>query len=239
MQSLLYSTQYQVGENVTLHIPTIGEIFDDERSYYKGIEMFVAMPIDFMVQLDDVGIDFSKINDWELFLLLFNALKDDNVNFGLLFDNLDLNDFTLAQADDDSWVILNRQTRVIIDEKLYRHISNAMCLIHGMKKDERRPANKEAKEFMIETERKKQKRRARRKAPTKGELETLITALVNTEQFKYNYDTVRDLTIYQFRESVKQIIHKVEFEHVMHGVYAGTLNADKMNKDDLNWLVHK
>ena len=63
--------------------------------------------------------------------------------------------------------------------------------------------------------------------------------MVNTEQFKYNYETVRDITIYQFNESVRQIVSKVDYEHRMHGVYAGTVSVKDLSQDDLTWLSHK
>ena len=89
---------------------------------------------------------------------------------------------------------------------------------------------------MIEVERKKQKRRLRRKMQERSELEQLIVALVNTEQFKYNYETVRDLSIYQFRESAKQIVKKIDYEHRMHGVYSGTVSVKDIKQEDLIWI---
>ena len=72
-----------------------------------------------------------------------------------------------------------------------------------------------------------------------SQLESLIIAMVSTEQFKYNFEEVKKLTIYQFNESVRQIIKKVEYDNRMHGIYSGTINAKDLNKDDLNWLTHK
>ncbi len=72
-----------------------------------------------------------------------------------------------------------------------------------------------------------------------SQIEELIVALVNTEQFHYNFDTVRNLTIYQFNESVQQVIKKIDFDNKMHGIYAGTISAKDMSQDELNWLTHK
>ena len=67
----------------------------------------------------------------------------------------------------------------------------------------------------------------------------MIVALVNTEQFKYDFDGVRDLTIYQFNESARQIIKKIDYDNRMRGVYAGTVDIKDLSQDDLNWLTHK
>ena len=97
--------------------------------------------------------------------------------------------------------------------------------------------NEEAKKYLLERARVKRNRNKNRKEVSN--LESLIIALVNTEQFKYDYDGVQNLTIYQFNESVQQIIWKIDYEHRMHGVYAGTINAKEMNQDEFNWLMHK
>ncbi len=61
-------------------IPTVGEVLENEDNYYSMVSMLTAMPIDMMVQLDDIGIDFTTINEWELFLLLFNSLKEQDTS---------------------------------------------------------------------------------------------------------------------------------------------------------------
>jgi hypothetical protein len=62
--------------------------------------------------------------------------------------------------------------------------------------------------------------------------------MVNTEQFKYDFEGTRELSIYQFNESVQQIIKKTDYDNRMYGVYAGTVNPKELSKDDLNWLIH-
>ena len=89
---------------------------------------------------------------------------------------------------------------------------------------------------MLERARKKLKRR--RKKAEASQLESLIIALVNTEQFPYKFDEVLDLTIYQFNESVLQVVKKIDFDNRMHGIYAGTISAKNMSQDYLNWMVH-
>lgn len=90
---------------------------------------------------------------------------------------------------------------------------------------------------MIRRAREKMRRRKRR--VTESQLEELVVALVNTEQFHYDFNGARDLTIYQFNESVRQVIKKVNYDNRMHGVYAGTVKIKNLSQDDLNWLTHK
>ena len=90
---------------------------------------------------------------------------------------------------------------------------------------------------MLEKARKKMKRRQNRAEDS--QLESLIIAMVNTEQFKYDFEGTLELSIYQFNESVRQIIKKVDYDNRMYGIYAGTVSAKDLSPDDLNWLTHK
>lgn len=69
-------------------------------------------------------------------------------------------------------------------------------------------------------------------------LEDYIVALVNTEQFPYNYKTVRDISIIQFYASLNQISHKIKFDNTMVGYYAGTVKLDDISESDRSWILN-
>lgn len=234
--NLLYQKEYAINEVIKVVIPTVGEIVDNEDDYYNLVSAITAMPIDLMVQLDDAGIDFTAINEWELFLLLFGGLRTQDTH--LIFGDLDLTKFFVEQNPQNNNLILRHsENGAVIDRAIHGQIAAALRKIHHLTKNRRKPANDEAKEFMLDRARKKLKRNKNRKEDS--QLESLIIAMVNTEQFKYDYEGARGLTIYQFNESVRQIINKVDYEHRMNGVYAGTVDVKNLSQDDLNWLVHK
>lgn len=234
--NLLYKDKYCINDSIAIRIPTVREVLEAEDTYYSLVYTLTSMPIDRMVQLDDLGIDFTQINDYELFLLFFSAFRDQDVS--LIFGDLDLTKFNLAASEDgESIVLLDSEHDIVIDRRIQSQIASTLRKIHHLEKNRRKPANKEAKEFMLQVEREKLQRQSKR--PSFSYLESLIIALVNTEQFCYRYDNVLDLTIYQFNESVRQIIHKVDYDNKMRGVYAGTVSAKDLSQDDLNWLIHK
>ena len=59
------------------------------------------------------------------------------------------------------------------------------------------------------------------------------------KQYKYDFEGTRELSIYQFNESVRQIIKKVDYDNKMFGIYTGNINAKEIPQDELNWLIHK
>lgn len=234
--NLLYKKEYEVNEHIHVVIPTVGQIIDNEDSYYGMITTFTAMPIDLMVQLDDIGIDFTEITDYDLFILLFNGLKTQDTS--LIFSDLNINKFNIVQNEQTGDLyLLDKENDMTIDRNTYNQISAVLRKIHHIEKNRRKPANDDAKKYMLQRAREKQKRHRNRK--TDSQIESLIVAMVNAPEFKYDYDGAKDLTIYQFNESVRQIIKRVDYDNRMFGVYSGTINAKEMSQDDLNWLTHK
>lgn len=235
-QNLLYKHEYPITNSIRIIIPSVGEIIDNESAYYSLVSALTAAPIDLMVQLDDVGIDFTSINEYELFLLLFAGLKSQDTS--LIFGDLDLSKFK-ADTDEQGGniVLYDEEHDIRIDRAIHSQIAEVLRTIHHLEKNNRRPANKEAKDFMLKRARAKQRRRNSRKE--NSQLESLIIAMVNTEQYKYDFEGTKNLTIYQFNESVRQIIKKVDYDNRMYGVYAGTVNPKDLSQDDLNWLIHK
>ena len=236
-KSLLNATSVDITDKLSLRIPTVGEILEDEQRYYNIIYSLTATPFQYIVPLDDTGIDFTTITDWELFMTLFPSFTKTDIS--LLFGNLDLSDISIYKnLQNDSVVLYSSKNDIIIDELVYNNIVKYIRKINNLKRENRKPGNEEAKEFRIKLERKKQKRNA--KKPYEPYLEKMVIALVNRPEFKYNYEQTNDLTIYQFNKSFEQINTSINFENTMIGVYAGTVDTSKLkDKSCLSWLPIK
>lgn len=234
--NLLYKNQYAINDKIHVVIPTVGQILENEDGYYNMISIFTSMPIDLMLELEEVGVDFTTINDYELFLILFNSLR--TMDTSLVLGDLDLSKFQMATNEQNGKLVLyDAENDICIDRAVHGQIAATLREIHHLEKNRRKPANEEAKQYLLERARIKAKRRKNRKEFS--DLESLIVAMVCTEQFKYNFEQTKELTIYQFNEAVQQIVKKVDYEHKMHGVYAGTVDPKGLSQYDLNWLSHR
>lgn len=235
-QNILYERFIKINDYIKIIIPTVQEVLDNEDEYYGIVSSLVSTPYDMMVQLDDIGVDFTEIDDYELFLIVFQSLRNQDTS--LIFGDLDLSGFEPAINDENNEIVLlDTNTGVIIDKSIHFQIAEALRKIHHLKRNNRKAANTDAKRFLIDRARKKQKRAQRE--VRHSQLEPLIIAMVNTEQFKYNFETTKALTIHQFNESVIQIVHKVNYLNVMHGVYSGTVNVKDIDQKELNWLKNE
>ena len=233
--NLLYANEYRINDYIAVKIPTVGEVLADEDAYFSAVLTFTSMPIDMMVQLDEVGIDFTTINEWELFLLMFGGLQQ--MDTSLILGDLDLKSFVPVVNEKSKMIVLkDSNSDAVIDRLVLAQIANTLRKINYFKKDRRKPGNEAAKKYMIERARIKMKRKQKR--AQESELEKEIVALVNTEQYKYDFERTRELSIYQFNQCVHQIIKKIDYDNRMIGVYAGTVKAKELSQDDLNWFVH-
>lgn len=233
MPGLLFAQDIRINDKIILHIPTVGEVYDNEEEYYAAVSVIVATPYDMMVQLDDAHIDFTQINDFQLFLMLFEQLKQ--MDTSLLFGDLDLRGFEIVQnRDSGEFLLYDTQTGAQIDRAIHGLICKHLRKLLNITRNDKRPGNDEARRYMLERARLKLRRQSKKKP--ESQLEKYIVALVNTEQFPYNYVSVRDLTIYQFYASLNQIAHKIQFDNLMIGYYAGTVKGDSLGANEKSWI---
>ena len=230
---MLYAKKIPINDNISIAVPTVGEIIDNEDSYFDAICTIVATPYDMMVQLDDAHIPFDQISDFDLFRLLFHNIKDTDTS--LIFGDLDLSKMkTCRNTETGQIVIRDPDSGVVIDEVIHHMICDTLCKMLHMPRNSKTAANGEAREYLLERERRRQSRRKKKKRCS--QLENYIIALVNTEQFPYDYETVRDISIYQFYASLDQIAHKIKYDNTMVGYFAGTIKFDDLPPADRTWI---
>ena len=235
MASKLYKTSIEVSDAISVMVPTVGQIIDNEDDYYQVACMIVATPYDMMVQLDDAHIDFTKIDDFDLFILLFENLRA--MNTSLIFGELDLSGMKVARFEGTGELVLvDKERDITIDRVVHAKLCDSIRNMLHMEKNNKKPGNEEARKYLIDRERKRQKRAKSKQRDS--QLENYIVALVNTEQFPYNYETVRNISIYQFYASLNQIAHKIKYDNTMIGYYAGTINFEDLAPADRTWILN-
>ena len=236
-KSFLNLSSVDILPNFSVRIPTVGEILENERAYYSIVSSLTARPFQYMVQLDDLEIDYTDITDYELFKMLFlEYIKSD---LTILFGDIDMSDFDIyVTKKDNKEILYSQRNNIVIDELVYNDLVDTIRKINLYEKIKSKPGNESARKYLLEKERRKQKRNA--KKAYEPYLEKLVIALVNTSEFPYDYNSCMDLSIYRFNQSFKQIQQKITFDNTMIGVYAGTIDTSKLsNKDALSWIANK
>ena len=244
--SLLNKTEYKINDKVTALIPTLGDYRNDElrRDYDDLISLFLSTPSSYMVELYDMGRDFRQIKEYNFFIELFygkykyNIENDKLPDSTILLKGLDLNTLEIQETENGNLVLVDSKGEVIIDEYTYIQIGLLLCEILNTKKYKRKPANDTAYEYFIELEKEHRLNAKRRKRQSDNEFDELIIALVCDEGFPYDFETINQLTIYDFYCCVQQVVKRVNYHNLMRGVYSGfgTVDIKKIKKSELNFL---
>ena len=203
-------------------------------------------PSNYMLELHKAGRDFREISEYEFFIENFimffwlSQLNGDEVNTDstILFKDLDFRNIIPFEQDNGKMVLIDKEKNIIIDEYVYMQIGALFCEILNCKKYHKNPANDIAYNYFLELEEEHRRNAKRLKRQQQNEFDELIIALVCKEGFPYNFETVNQLTIYDFYCCVKQIMKNVNYHNIMLGVYSGmgTVDLKKIKKSELNYL---
>ena len=235
--ALLRGKDFQFNSFIHIHYPTLEEVTDiGEEVYYDAVYKFCSTPSDHKVMLDDMGLDYSQIDDWELFMMLYKQLFNDEEKraLSLIFNDFDITVFDVFTRLEFNDVVLALDENTIFDKAVYLQIISILRDMNGLARRVDRPGNEHTRKYLIDKERRKLKNR--RKKKQESYLYPLVVALINTPEFKYDYKTVWSLTLYQFNQSVKHIQKVKEFGFVMQGIYAGTVDSSKLDMSRIHWL---
>ena len=124
----------------------------------------------------------------------------------IIFGDLDFSRFQVMQRKDDESILLYQEIdgeSVIIDEYTYNIIIDYLCKSHFIERDLKMPMTKSAKMILIEDAREEME--ANKNKEYHSTLKNLVSAMINSEGFKYNHSQVLDMKINAFMDSVKRI----------------------------------
>lgn len=234
-QSLLRTNQYRINDTISIYVPTVGEIYDyGESEYYDIVQLLTSVPYDLMVQFDDMGVDYETISEYQLFLMMLESFMLKKKDLSIVFGSLNIDSLRFKESENGEKKLVNSKGETVIDKLIQYEISAAIRKIHFWTKTDKRAGNKEAKQYLIDRNRLKQKRAAKKKKSSF--LDESIIKMVNTEEFKYNYESCMDLSIYKFNASLQQIPKKKNWEQTITGAYFGSVDLSKLNIDKLHWM---
>lgn len=229
-----------INDYITVHIPLLSEIRDyGEKAYYNMVYTLCSVGADLKWQLDDIGIDYSQIDDYELFYsVLSKGFKKENTSilFGDVIDfskmqimyNTNIEENVLIQAIDEDEYIQ-------IDKYVYTAIVNTLRKIHRIKRNDEKAMNETTRRILIDDARDEYEENKGK--PSKPFLQPLVSAMVNSSGFKKDNITVFDMNIYAFMDSVARIGKIKNAELLLQSGYSGFgIDLKKLNNEETNWL---
>lgn len=230
---LYIGDDYVINDKVKILQPTIRAIAEfGERDFFSVLHTITAIPSDMKSQLWDMGLDWMEVEDFELFTMLVQTLTLDRTE--VLFGDLDfskLRPFKHPHIDDEI-ILADKETGVLIDKMIYLRIVNYLRKAFNITPKVEKAKNKMTKKILIEEDRKKIE--FNKNKPFKSYLLPLISSVKVKQGYTKEY--VLNMGYVEFMNDIArlQVIHNAD--HLLSGVYAGTIDMKKINKSELNWL---
>ena len=224
---------YAVNDKIVIHQPTIREIVNyGEQDYFAMLTALTNYPSDMKSVLWDVGIDYTKITDFELFMSLCMAFPVERTR--IIFGDLDFTQFRVKKHDVVG-TYLEADDGTVIDWNVHRLIVEALTTTNLIHKEREIPVNESTKMALIEWDREDRALAAKR--PYRSQLTPFLSAMVNYAGFKYDHHTVQDITIYQFFDAVQRVQLINNAQTLLQGMYINPfLDSSKVDKSHLNWM---
>lgn len=234
---------YRLPNGVEIKCPTLGEICDyGESEYLSMISVFTATNIDRCAQLEDMGIDYTEITNFQMFTIFAMMLSNykDKENSKLdtspLFGDLDFSSFISVKCDNELCMV--DKNGIKFNSDIFEEMTAYIRKMHGMPQPQYTQVKDGfAKKQLIIDARNDAKYQERLRA-FKGARSVYlpyISALVNHPNFKYGWDKVWDMKVYAFFDSLKRISIIDNANHLYQGLYSGCIEYSKIKKE-LDWL---
>ena len=239
---LLRGNDYVITKYLKIHQPTLDEIYKyGEQEYYSMVSTLSAIPSDMKSLLDDMGADYTKISEFDLFC---NCLRNfpppkTGILFGQDVDFTSLHLYydtqneeqVLCKADENNDIDENS---LFISEPIYILMTDYIRQMHGFKKKVEIAGNENTKKVLIDEDRRNRERD--KDKPFESFLYPLILGMVNCSEFPYTFENVWNLPISVFMDSVIQVQKLKNVGYTMQGIYSGNVDVKQIDQDELKWI---
>jgi len=234
-ENLMYfGYDYDLTDKIKIHTPTVGEIVQfGEQKYYSSVFMLTAIPSDMKHQLADLGFDYMKVSDYELFLYLARSLTKEHTS--LLFGDLDLSKMTLTTSDENDEIILaDPDNGIVIDRFVHYRMAQYLRKMHGIVPKIENAANETTRQILIKLSREKAEKAA--KEPYKSQLVTMSSALMRNPGCAETFEGLKTMTIYAMTDTLMGVQVFTATNALLIGAHSGMVDTSKIPKKEFDWM---
>lgn len=238
MLQMYYGMDYKVSDNIIIRIPTIGEIIEfGEKRLYAAIMPFIGNTTSYRLQLWDMGIDWNKISDYELFVSLVQGIRKEDSSI-LFCGDIDFQSLRpYINQENNEIVLMNDEHTLYIDEYTYMHMREYIRTIFDQHPKVEKARGKYTKQAIIDEDRMNLINEAKNsKSNSKSIYLPLISALLNHPGFKYKKNELKEVNIVEFMDSVKRLQVYESTTALLSGMYSGMVDTSKIDKNEFNWM---
>ena len=244
---MYFGEPYDVGNGIIITQPTVGQILDvGETEFYGMLYAFISNPTTYRLQLWDQGVDWNKIESYDLFMMLVKGVKPEvsKVLFGdINFSSFDLYTKTRFEENEDGEqeevsfpTLYSKELDMELDKETYTIISEYLRVMFNIHPKIERIKGRNTKESVIEEERINLMNRLKQGDNEDSGLLSLVSACVNHPGFKYKLQELKDVGICQFMDSVQRLQVYESSTAMLKGMMGGFVDGSKVSPDAYNWM---
>ena len=234
-----FGDDYIVNDRITIRQPSIQDFIDadNESDIYHVIAPFVSNTTGYRVQLWDMGIDWNKITNQELFSILIKTV--DYKYSKLLFGDIDFSTFNLYEksvGDNKVLTLYSPEMDLEIDED----VMNKMCkyiqfMFNSYPPEEEFTSSKILKQELINNDR--QKQLLKEKENSSGQsLLSMISFYLNHPGCKYKKNELREVGYFEFMYNIQRLQIYESTHALFGGMYSGMCDLSKVDKNEFNFM---
>lgn len=261
---LISGKDFELTPSIILHHPTVEEILSINNSsspdslYWTYVYILLSDPYSNMVMLDDIGKNFMDVSPYEVFILQWNNYKKEYQENKEIYDTYKLNplnniisalqffikgnphfkqgiyeDGTTIFYDED-----NKECQITKETFAYLH-EWVKSINHIDYSDRINPADENARRILVEDMRDEIKKKKRKKNSDNEDsdfLGNMLSAVSFCENGSITPFNIKDCKIYWLNESLSINNRKNYTEHILDGIYHGTISSKDINKKELDWM---
>ena len=227
---------FHLKDGIVIHQPTLDEICQyGEQDYYSMVYTLTLVPADMKWQLYEMGADYTKINDFELFCKIL-CWEFPQARTAILFGDLNFSNFEIYQKKDhNDFKLYDADHDITIDEYTYLLMTDILRKMHGFKRNDELPGNETTKKILIEDAREQYLQSKNKEYHS--QLKNLVSTLINCEGFKGSHETIWNMKIHTFMDAVKRIQKIRNASLLLQSGYSGFgVNLKDISKKQLDYF---
>lgn len=247
---MLFGRPFAVGNGMMIYIPTIGDILDLEDAdvtFYQTLNIWIANSTMYRLPLWEMGFDWNKISDYQLFLSLYKN-GNEEVNH-MLFGDIDISSFQVygilekVEKEDGSIeevekpILYNQDIDISISEEDHHVIQQYLRTAFNIFPKVEKAKGKATKQAIIDEERMNLEYRKKNESQeSSSPLLPLVSACTNHPGFKYNLQQLPEVNFVQFMDSVQRLQVIEQSTALLRGSMGGFVDTSKINKEEFNFM---
>ena len=252
-----------IANGLSVKHPTVREILSLEPEliadalYLNYVSTFAVDPYDYMVWLDDRGVDYEKTTAFDVFMMRSEEsvretgdVQNDAV--GQIFKKASFAaalDFFLGEhewqpgvdSEGNKLLFDKNDPTAYIDRERFDMISAFVRMINNIseRKDKIKPASESAKKILIEDMRDEEKRAKNKKKDENDSSDYIgdaIEAVIHGGSGGVTWFNYRELPIYEIMSGLNITQKQIAFNALLTGVYTGNVKSDSITQKEMAWM---